>query len=242
VGAAAGLIKAIVACYPLYYGDVPEHTSSSDVHPPAVARRSLLAAQRALLGVAPNAPLAAGTAGERATKENAFSPPSVLLAIARMIGRAADAVGDDPDLTARASVVAPSRQEEEEDAMWMLEESSPPLFWSLLEASDRVLRDVAAAAAIIWDYYSLTDRSEEGWSGAHQRAAERLLRLCQCNMGVYIKLGQHVAQLDYLLPEEYTRTLAPMTRRAPVSPIEDVRETIRKDLGAYPEDLFRSFE
>lgn len=151
-------------------------------------------------------------------------------------------MGDDPDPSARAAVAAPNRQEEEQDAMWMLRESAPPLVWSLLEASDRVMRDVAAAAAIILDYWSLRDRSPEGWSGAHQRSAERLLRLCQCNMGVYIKLGQHVAQLDYLLPEEYTRTLAPMTRKAPVSPLQDVRETIRKDLGAYPEELFQSFE
>lgn len=34
----------------------------------------------------------------------------------------------------------------------------------------------------------------------HYRSAARLRQLCMKNKGVYIKLGQHLSQLDYLLP------------------------------------------
>lgn len=35
----------------------------------------------------------------------------------------------------------------------------------------------------------------ERWEQLHQRSAERLLALCRTNGGVYVKLGQHLAQV-----------------------------------------------
>ena len=37
-------------------------------------------------------------------------------------------------------------------------------------------------------------------STVHKRSAERLRDLCMRNRGIYIKLGQHLCQMDYLLP------------------------------------------
>ena len=57
----------------------------------------------------------------------------------------------------------------------------------------------------------LSDQASRGladrWAELHGRCAERLLRLCVANGGLYVKLGQHCAQLDYLVPEPYTRAL-----------------------------------
>jgi hypothetical protein len=39
----------------------------------------------------------------------------------------------------------------------------------------------------------------------------------------YIKLGQHIAQLEYLLPAEYVHAMAPMLHEAPRSPLDKVR-------------------
>ncbi len=41
----------------------------------------------------------------------------------------------------------------------------------------------------------------------HKRSAERLLKLCYRNKGLYIKLGQYLASLHHALPKEYTQTL-----------------------------------
>ena len=76
----------------------------------------------------------------------------------------------------------------------------------------------------------------------HRKAANRLLQLCRDNKGVYIKVGQHLANLDYLIPEEYITTLSSLFDDAPDTSIQDVREVVREDLGAYPEDLWKDFD
>ena len=76
----------------------------------------------------------------------------------------------------------------------------------------------------------------------HRKAANRLLQLCRENKGVYIKVGQHLANLDYLIPEEYIIALSSLFDDAPDTSIEDVREVVRQDLGDYPEELWKDFD
>jgi aarF domain-containing kinase len=64
----------------------------------------------------------------------------------------------------------------------------------------------------------------------HKRSAEKLLKLCCTNKGVYIKVGQHLAALDYLLPSEYVQTMRILHCHAPTNPIDDVYKVIREDL------------
>jgi aarF domain-containing kinase len=66
----------------------------------------------------------------------------------------------------------------------------------------RLLRDSVAAATIAFDYhYSLwgLDPGSKAWQDAkhqtHLRSANILQDLCFRNGGIYIKLGQHIAQL-----------------------------------------------
>jgi aarF domain-containing kinase len=87
------------------------------------------------------------------------------------------------------------------------------------------------------------DALEEAKEQCHQRGADRLLQLCMKNGGIYIKLGQHIAMLDYLLPEAYVYTMrAHLLDRCPVSSWESVRKTITEDFGAPPEILFTEME
>ncbi|KAI3360431.1 hypothetical protein L3Q82_002262 [Scortum barcoo] len=68
-------------------------------------------------------------------------------------------------------------------------------------------------------------------NGVHLRSAERLRDLCCANRGTFIKVGQHLGALDYLLPEEYTSTLKVLHSRAPQSRMEEIQQVIREDLG-----------
>eukprot|EP01041_Mallomonas_annulata_P001986 gene1986-3863_t len=79
-------------------------------------------------------------------------------------------------------------------------------------------------------------------SEIHARCAIRLRDLCARNRGVYIKLGQHLAQLDYLLPPEYISTLRSLLSSSPQSSYESVRQVIFEDFGAYPEEIWTKFE
>ncbi|XP_058847745.1 aarF domain-containing protein kinase 1-like isoform X1 [Acipenser ruthenus] len=76
----------------------------------------------------------------------------------------------------------------------------------------------------------------------HLRSAERLKDLCCANRGTFIKVGQHLGALDYLLPEEYTSTLKILHSRAPQSSLREIEQVIREDLGKEIAQLFVSFE
>uniref|UniRef100_A0AC11AYC7 AarF domain containing kinase 1 n=1 Tax=Ovis aries TaxID=9940 RepID=A0AC11AYC7_SHEEP len=95
----------------------------------------------------------------------------------------------------------------------------------------RVGRAVATTAVISYDYLtslkSVPYGSEEYLqlrSKVHLRSARRLCELCCANRGTFIKVGQHLGALDYLLPEEYTSTLKVLHSQAPQSSMKEVRQ------------------
>lgn len=110
-------------------------------------------------------------------------------------------------------------------------------------------RAFVTAANIAADYkFSLrgyddcSDPSMKAWSDCHRRSAERLLDLCCKNGGIFIKVGQHIAALQYLVPVEYVDTLSVLHNRAPRTKFEDIRRVIREDLKAELEDVFEEFD
>ena len=80
------------------------------------------------------------------------------------------------------------------------------------------------------------------WEALHLRCAERLLALCHDNGGVYVKLGQHLAQLDYLVPEPFTRVLGALFEHNKQSDWNSVATLVEADLGAPLAELFESIE
>ncbi|XP_067336379.1 aarF domain-containing protein kinase 1 isoform X3 [Channa argus] len=110
-------------------------------------------------------------------------------------------------------------------------------------------RAAATTVVISYDYLTAFKDVEYGtedyWtlkSKVHRRSAERLRDLCCANRGTFIKVGQHLGALDYLLPEEYTSTLKVLHSRAPQSSMEEIQQVIREDLGKEMSELFVSFE
>eukprot|EP00095_Tigriopus_kingsejongensis_P002163 maker-scaffold248_size238799-snap-gene-1.33 protein:Tk02163 transcript:maker-scaffold248_size238799-snap-gene-1.33-mRNA-1 annotation:"hypothetical protein LOTGIDRAFT_121554" len=76
----------------------------------------------------------------------------------------------------------------------------------------------------------------------HQRSADRLLKLCCDNGGCFIKVGQHIGALDYLLPEEYVKTMKVLHHKAPEMALKDVLAVLREDLDQEPLELFAEFD
>ncbi|ORZ26390.1 ABC1 family-domain-containing protein [Lobosporangium transversale] len=79
-------------------------------------------------------------------------------------------------------------------------------------------------------------------SRLHKRSAERVMRMMRENGGIYIKLGQHLASLKYLLPEEWTRTMEPLQDRCIPSSIESIQGLFLSDLGKPLSEIFSSFD
>lgn len=113
----------------------------------------------------------------------------------------------------------------------------------------RLLRDAATAASIVFDYeyslWGLPDGSKERERikrEVHSRSALKLQELCFRNGGIYIKLGQHISQLEYLVPDEYVQIMRQsMLNKCPVSSYEQVLEVFKKELGGTPDEIFENF-
>lgn len=79
-------------------------------------------------------------------------------------------------------------------------------------------------------------------SKIHLRNAERLRRMCEENGGIYIKLGQIVAMLSYVIPDEYHHSLSNLLSNTPRTPYNLVRKTFRENFGVEPRDVFDQFD
>ena len=92
----------------------------------------------------------------------------------------------------------------------------------------------------------LKSQQSDEWSNTlkacHKRCAERTLRILMQNGSIFIKLGQHLSSMNYLLPEEWTTTFVPLQDNCPVSSYDSIADMIVKDTGSSIDQHFESFE
>lgn len=86
------------------------------------------------------------------------------------------------------------------------------------------------------------DEKTAALHACHKRCAERTLRVLEKNGSVFIKLGQHLSSMNYLLPLEWTTTFIPLQDKCPVSSIESIEALFFKDTGHRIDELFSSFD
>ena len=90
------------------------------------------------------------------------------------------------------------------------------------------------------------DHDKENYDGllkaCHKRCAERTLAAMKKNGSIFIKLGQHLSSLNYMLPSEWCDTFIPLQDHCPVSAFPSVRNMIEHDTGLPFEDVFEDFE
>lgn len=115
-------------------------------------------------------------------------------------------------------------------------------------ASERCGRVVVCLYLNIRDYLKILKREdwgdpqfEEDIKKVHKRCAERTLRAMEKNGSIFIKLGQHLTSLNYLLPSEWCETFVPLQDKCPVSSFTSVDEMVKKDTGKALEDYFSEF-
>jgi hypothetical protein len=100
-----------------------------------------------------------------------------------------------------------------------------------------IANDLSAAQEAL----NILHKNGRAANNLHERNAIRLLELCRTNGGVYIKVGQHLANLDLLLPEEYIHILSSLFDDAPSTNYQDVCRVVTEDLGYSPDELFDDF-
>ncbi|WYZ41444.1 hypothetical protein EsH8_V_000339 [Colletotrichum jinshuiense] len=118
------------------------------------------------------------------------------------------------------------------------------------DAAERAGRVAAALAVCINDYRTTLNQKEKIedpelqsriLKDCHQRCADRTLKVLEKNGGIFIKLGQHLSAMNYLLPQEWTNTFIPLQDKCPVSSFESIEDMFRKDTGKELWDYFSEF-
>ncbi|XP_071446660.1 uncharacterized aarF domain-containing protein kinase 5 isoform X2 [Hetaerina americana] len=112
----------------------------------------------------------------------------------------------------------------------------------------RFLRSLQIGTFISIDYWWSLRGIEEpsveydlAISKVHQRAADRILKGCLQNGGLYIKLGQGLVSLNHILPKEYLATLRSLQDRCLTRGNEEVAKLFLEDFGILHTEMFESF-
>lgn len=115
-------------------------------------------------------------------------------------------------------------------------------------AAKRTLRVFYALLRCLIDYqYTLKSKEQDGdkWPEAlkacHKRCAGRTLEVLERNGSIFIKLGQHLSSMNYLLPEEWTTTFVPLQDHCPVSSYDAIAAMVLKDTGSPLDEHFDHF-
>lgn len=101
-----------------------------------------------------------------------------------------------------------------------------------------------ATIRCFWEYKTAlgaTTDCEEVLNACHKKCAGITLKALEKNGGIYIKLGQHIGAMTYLLPPEWTDTMVTLQDQCPVSGIDEIEAMFQHDLGKSIVDMFEEF-
>ncbi|OLL24700.1 ABC1 family protein MCP2 [Neolecta irregularis DAH-3] len=116
-------------------------------------------------------------------------------------------------------------------------------------AVTRCARVASAVGLVFQDYYKTINATYitakerlEAISECHYRCAKKALSVFERNGGIYIKLGQHLSSMGYLIPLEWTTTMTALQDQCPASSLDSIHEMFLTDLSMSLDDLFSSFD
>ncbi|KAI9259336.1 cupin-like domain-containing protein [Sporodiniella umbellata] len=102
---------------------------------------------------------------------------------------------------------------------------------------------------VAYDYYRTLakdypneETSEAAKRACHQRSAARVLAGIQHLGGIYVKLGQHISVMEYILPNEWCETMAVLQDQCQATSPEDVQALFLSDYGLPLEEVFETFD
>ncbi|KAJ9556269.1 hypothetical protein OSB04_010883 [Centaurea solstitialis] len=113
----------------------------------------------------------------------------------------------------------------------------------------RRMKVFSLALLIYLDYKSLKQREKwtnasdraNLWEKAHERNANRIVKLIIELEGMWVKMGQYFSVRADGLPGAYPRLLKQLQDSLPPRCLKEVRSTIQKELGKSVDDLFTTF-
>ncbi len=113
-------------------------------------------------------------------------------------------------------------------------------FWVLGSMQAKIA--VAYLAYWVRSGYATNDKKERLLNETHLKAALRLLGGMGYLRGAIMKIGQNLAAYPKIVPEQFVAALSKLQFEAPPMHYALLREHVRNELGADPEELFAEFE
>ncbi|XP_023535636.1 uncharacterized protein LOC111797019 [Cucurbita pepo subsp. pepo] len=113
----------------------------------------------------------------------------------------------------------------------------------------RRMKVFGLALVIYLDYKALEQREKwiskskraALWERAHERNAKRALSLIIELEGLWVKFGQYLSTRADVIPDAYIRLFKQLQDSLPPRPLQEVRQTIQKELGKSITDMFANF-
>ncbi|CAD6505119.1 BgTH12-07977 [Blumeria graminis f. sp. triticale] len=118
------------------------------------------------------------------------------------------------------------------------------------KATVRTGRVLGTLALCINDYRQTLNQNEQpgdeeekirALTACHQRCANRTLETLEKNGSIFIKLGQHLSAMSYLLPLPWTATFIPLQDKCPVSSLDSIEDMFKADTGEEISEYFSQF-
>ena len=69
-----------------------------------------------------------------------------------------------------------------------------------------------------------------------------MVKCFSSNGGIYIKLGQIISQLSFMIPPEYEDIMLSLTQHCPESSYSSIKNVIEEDFGKPLEEIFSEFD
>jgi ubiquinone biosynthesis protein len=106
------------------------------------------------------------------------------------------------------------------------------------------------AFIVFWSYYVLHLKSkvfgkayfDKRVKKLHEKNATLIKNRVQELQGLFIKFGQLISNLSNALPQEFRGPLEELQDHIRAKPFAEIRQTIKEELGDYPDKLFTSFD
>ncbi|XP_058222316.1 uncharacterized protein LOC131332233 [Rhododendron vialii] len=119
----------------------------------------------------------------------------------------------------------------------------------MVDIFKRRMKVFTLAFVIYLDYKALQQREKfirkskraALWERLHERNAKRVLNLMIELEGLWVKLGQYLSTRADVLPNAYITLLKQLQDSLPPRPVDEVCQTIEKELGQSMDDLFLDF-
>ncbi|XP_071959202.1 uncharacterized aarF domain-containing protein kinase 5-like [Antedon mediterranea] len=119
----------------------------------------------------------------------------------------------------------------------------------MLEGVGRFIRSLSVGITISLDYWwTFRGLFENGEmydlkiKECHTRAADRIVDCAIANGGLYIKLGQGLAAMNHILPEEYTKRLHDLEDMALTRKSNEIYQLFNEDFDVSPDEMFAEFD